>query len=92
LQKLGISGIQSSRCLAQDCIVLRSKLRGNVENDRGTNPILLVVRGRTRFSADDHFCETASFAHRQNFSVAGLSRPFGAAMPSEKGLGSEKLD
>ena len=40
------------------------------------------------FSADDHFCETASFAHNQNFSAAGLSRPFSAAMPTEIGFGS----
>ena len=31
------------------------------------------------FSADDHFCETASFAHSQNFSTGGLSRLFGPA-------------
>ena len=30
----------------------------------------------------------ASFAHRQNFSVAGLSRPFRAAMPKDIGFGS----
>jgi hypothetical protein len=35
-----------------------------------------------------HFFETASLAHCQNFSAAGLSFPFGAAMPIEIGLGS----
>jgi hypothetical protein len=40
------------------------------------------------FSANDHFADTASLAHAQNFSAAGLSRPFGAIMPIEIGLGS----
>jgi hypothetical protein len=31
---------------------------------------------------------TACFAHCQNFSAAGLSRPFSAAMPTEIGFGS----
>ena len=35
-----------------------------------------------------HLADATSFAHCQNFSVAGLSRPFRAAMPKEMGFGS----
>src|SRR6266403_5660184 len=36
----------------------------------------------------DHFAAAACFAHCQNFSAAGLSRPFSATMPTEIGFGS----
>ena len=35
-----------------------------------------------------HTLDAASFAHCQNFSAAGLSRPFRATMPTENGFGS----
>ena len=43
--------------------------------------MMVVRQSRSFFNA-------ASFAHSQNFSAAGLSRPFGAAMPIEIGFGS----
>ena len=36
----------------------------------------------------DYFFADASFAHCQNFSAAGLSRPFSATMTTEIGFGS----
>jgi hypothetical protein len=38
--------------------------------------------------ASGYFFEAASLAHCQNFSAAGLSRPFVPAMPTEIGFGS----
>jgi hypothetical protein len=35
-----------------------------------------------------YFFDAASFAHCQNFSAAGLSRPFVPTMPTEIGFGS----
>src|SRR6266576_393011 len=37
---------------------------------------------------DSYFCDAASLAHCQNFSAAGLRRPFVATMPTENGFGS----
>src|SRR6266478_883048 len=37
---------------------------------------------------DSYFFDAASLAHCQNFSVAGLSFPFRATMPTENGFGS----
>jgi hypothetical protein len=37
---------------------------------------------------EQYHLAAASFAHCQNFSAAGLRRPFGAAMPIENGFGS----
>src|SRR5437762_13657391 len=37
---------------------------------------------------DSYFFDAASLAHCQNFSAAGLSRPFVPTMPTENGFGS----
>ena len=37
---------------------------------------------------NDYFSDAASLAHCQNFSAAGLSRPFATMMPTEIGFGS----
>ena len=39
-------------------------------------------------SKNCYFLEAASLAHCQNFSAAGLSRPFAPTMPTEIGFGS----
>ena len=37
---------------------------------------------------NDYFFDAASLAHCQNFSAAGLSRPFVPTMPTGNGFGS----
>ena len=39
-------------------------------------------------ACEDHFSAATCFAHCQNFSAAGLSRLFGAAIPMESVFGS----
>jgi hypothetical protein len=64
---------------------------GKVSNDKKVpDPVGsgIVVCKNDSLGNRDHFADATSFAHCQNFSVAGLSRPFRAAMPKEIGLGS----
>jgi hypothetical protein len=53
-------------------------------------PTLFRLRSGTYGLTNYRFFDAASLTHSQNFSAAGLSRPFSATMPTEIGFGSGK--